>query len=300
MSNLHESIDSSEAANRDLLCTWLNLPKAPWPPNYDLLLGLAWGQGSTEEIEHRVLERMEKLRQHQLMRPDAVTRGMNLLAQAMNCLTNPITRLEYDRTPGAQPGPSIAHPVMDSRKKISEPPAHKPRQRKPAEKPATTPAPMPLPVARFHDIPYAHPAPTVASDKGSNIVDTPCRPGMWKLPLLAGGIVGLLAFALVGYVLGLYGGDSRSGSGETQGPLPGEERVFDVGRGVKMTFCWIPPANGKVTLGLSKNERDFVTKTFYKGEFPAWLNREHEHEIEVLDGFWMAKTEMTQGQYMCR
>ena len=123
MSNLHESIDSSEAANRDLLCTWLNLPKAPWPPNYYLLLGLAWGQGSTEEIEHRVLERMEKLRQHQLMRPDAVTRGMNLLAQAMNCLTNPITRLEYDRTPGAQPGPSIAHPVMDSRKKISEPPA---------------------------------------------------------------------------------------------------------------------------------------------------------------------------------
>ena len=35
-------------------------------------------------------------------------------------------------------------------------------------------------------------------------------------------------------------------------PKPGEEHVFDVGNGVKMTFCWIPGSNGKFTIGSPK------------------------------------------------
>jgi len=77
----------------------------------------------------------------------------------------------------------------------------------------------------------------------------------------------------------------------------GEEREFDVGNGVKMRFCWIPPSKGKVRLGSPKAEQDYITKTFYKGKRPAWLDAENEFEIEGLDGFWMAKTEMTQAQY---
>ena len=67
-------------------------------------------------------------------------------------------------------------------------------------------------------------------------------------------------------------------------PKPGEERVFDFGNGVKMTFCWIPGTNGKARLGS------------HQGEDKREVD-EVEHEVE-LDGFWMAKMEMTQGQYM--
>ena len=68
-------------------------------------------------------------------------------------------------------------------------------------------------------------------------------------------------------------------------PKPGEERVFNVGNNVKMTFCWIPGTNGKATLGSPE------------GEAVRDKNAEKEHEVE-LDGFWMAKTEMTQSQYV--
>ena len=67
-------------------------------------------------------------------------------------------------------------------------------------------------------------------------------------------------------------------------PKPGEERVFEVGNGVKMAFCWIPGTNGKATLGSPKGEKQRGID-------------EDEHEVE-LDGFWMAKTEMTQAQYV--
>src|SRR5262245_9912014 len=85
---------------RDLLCQWLDLPSDPWPPHHYALLGLEPGQGSNDEIEQRVLERMEKLRHYQLMHPEAVTQGMNLLAQAMNDLTDANVRAAYDRERG--------------------------------------------------------------------------------------------------------------------------------------------------------------------------------------------------------
>lgn len=82
--------------SRDLLPKWLNIPASPWPPDHYALLGLQPGEGSTDEIEHSVLERMEKLRHYQLMHPEQVTEGMNLLAQAMIALTDPETRSAYD------------------------------------------------------------------------------------------------------------------------------------------------------------------------------------------------------------
>ena len=87
--------------SREKLCTWLNLPATPWPPDHYALLGLSTGQGSADEIEQRVLERMDKLRQHQLVHPDLVTEGMNLLAQALICLNDPEARREYERGPVA-------------------------------------------------------------------------------------------------------------------------------------------------------------------------------------------------------
>jgi len=81
-------------------------------------------------------------------------------------------------------------------------------------------------------------------------------------------------------------------------PKPGEERVFDVGNGVKMTFCWIPGSNGKFKLGSPKAEQDYIVKTYYDGKRDDFLDSENEFEIAGVDGFWMAKMEMTQGQYV--
>ncbi|MCE9532855.1 MAG: hypothetical protein K8T89_17290 [Planctomycetes bacterium] len=82
--------------SRDLLSTWLEVPSNPWPPEHHALLGLSAGQGTSEEIELRVLERMEKLRQHQLLHPELVTEGMNLLAQAMIALADSSNRRDAD------------------------------------------------------------------------------------------------------------------------------------------------------------------------------------------------------------
>lgn len=65
---------------------------------------------------------------------------------------------------------------------------------------------------------------------------------------------------------------------------PGDERVFDVGYGVKMRFCWIPGTKEKVKLGSPRTEF-------------GRMENEADHEVE-LDGFWLAKYEMTQGQYV--
>jgi hypothetical protein len=98
--------------SRELLSTWLDVPAAPWPPDHYALLGLSRGQGDTEEIEQRVLERMEKLRNYQLMHPELVTEGMNLLAQAMVCLTDPKSRDDYDRKLGLAPRETIPSVII--------------------------------------------------------------------------------------------------------------------------------------------------------------------------------------------
>lgn len=85
--------------------TWLGLPPGPWPPDHYSLLALAPGTGDFAEIESRVLDRMERLRAHQLLHPEAVTEGMNRLAQALVCLTDPVARAAYDRGLGIAPPP---------------------------------------------------------------------------------------------------------------------------------------------------------------------------------------------------
>jgi hypothetical protein len=82
---------------------WLGLPPGPWPPDHYALLGLAPGAGDPAAVEGRVLERMERLRPHQLLHPEAVTEGMNRLAQALVCLTDPAARAAYDRGLGLTP-----------------------------------------------------------------------------------------------------------------------------------------------------------------------------------------------------
>lgn len=63
------------------------------------------GSGDFAEVETRVLDRMEQLRAHQLKHPEAVTEGMNRLAQALVCLTDPVARAAYDRQLGIAPPP---------------------------------------------------------------------------------------------------------------------------------------------------------------------------------------------------
>lgn len=113
--------------SRDLLPKWLNIPASPWPPDHYALLGLQPGEGSIDDIEHSVLERMEKLRHYQLMHPDQVTEGMNLLAQAMIALTDPETRSAYDISLGLRSAPT---PVGEKEPRAT--PRKAPRLDKPA------------------------------------------------------------------------------------------------------------------------------------------------------------------------
>jgi len=94
----------------DKLRGWLNVPDGPWPPNHYALIGLPTGTGSPEEIEARVLERLELLRRYQLPHPDEATEGMNLLARALDTLTDPDSRREYDRSLGLKPVTKVEPP----------------------------------------------------------------------------------------------------------------------------------------------------------------------------------------------
>lgn len=83
-----------------LLRKWLNLPSGPWPPDYFTLLELSHDETSPEEIEERVFVRMERLRKYQITHPEVVSEGMNLLAKAMDTLTDPANRKSYLLTLG--------------------------------------------------------------------------------------------------------------------------------------------------------------------------------------------------------
>jgi formylglycine-generating enzyme len=85
---------------------------------------------------------------------------------------------------------------------------------------------------------------------------------------------------------------------EVREPKPGEERDFDVGNGVKMRFCWVPGSNGKFKIGSSKAEQNYLTKKFFDDKRPEWLDDENEYEVAGVDGYWMGKYEVTQGQYV--
>src|SRR5690348_5149929 len=97
----------------ELICSCLQLPADRWPPDHYTLLGLETGHTDIKQIEQRVQERMEKLRHYQLTHADQVTDGMNRLAQALVCLTDPAAKKAYDamlrartRKPKARTRPS--------------------------------------------------------------------------------------------------------------------------------------------------------------------------------------------------
>lgn len=101
------------------LRSWLGLSPGPWPPDYYALLGLAPGPLDPAAVETLVLDRMDRLRTHQLRHPELVTEGMNRLAQALVCLTDAAAKAEYDTrfstsappTPLPVPAPEPAQPA---------------------------------------------------------------------------------------------------------------------------------------------------------------------------------------------
>jgi formylglycine-generating enzyme required for sulfatase activity len=69
---------------------------------------------------------------------------------------------------------------------------------------------------------------------------------------------------------------------KSSGKRAGEEKVIEVSPGVKMIFCWCPA--GKFTMGSPKSEVDRS-------------DDERQVEVTLSQGFWMAKTEVTQAQW---
>jgi hypothetical protein len=99
--------------NHDLICAWLGLSEAVWPPTHYQLLDLNAGESDVELIEQRVQQRLDALRCYQCTHPEQATEAMNRLAQAMLCLTDPEAKRAYDLELGLVP-PAV-HPVVESR-----------------------------------------------------------------------------------------------------------------------------------------------------------------------------------------
>lgn len=107
----------SSDVDHSLLRSWLGLPPGSWPPDHYALLELPVGNCDPASVERLVLARMAKLRPHQLLHPELVTEGMNRLAQALICLTDPAARSGYDAELGISPlhvadKPVPAKPVL--------------------------------------------------------------------------------------------------------------------------------------------------------------------------------------------
>jgi formylglycine-generating enzyme required for sulfatase activity len=114
----------------------------------------------------------------------------------------------------------------------------------------------------------------------------------WESPAIAPG-------SKVEYVLSKDGYDEQALSGEVktgeslllrtkleiipmQVTKAGEEREFEISRGVKMTFCWCPA--GDFLMGSPSTE-------------VGRLSWEDQVKVTLSKGFWMAKTEVTQKQW---
>jgi hypothetical protein len=99
--------------DHQLICNWLGIADAVWPPDHYRLLGLEAGEANIERIEEQVHRRLEGVRRYQLTHPELVTEAMNRLAQAFVCLTDPAAKRAYDRellgeTAPQRQAPSVA------------------------------------------------------------------------------------------------------------------------------------------------------------------------------------------------
>jgi hypothetical protein len=89
--------------------TWLGLGPGLWPPDHYALLGLPPCECCLERIEQSVHERFVRIRPYQLSHPAQATEAMTRLAKALDCLTDPKRKLEYDRAtfPGLPSQPLV-------------------------------------------------------------------------------------------------------------------------------------------------------------------------------------------------
>lgn len=106
------------------------------------------------------------------------------------------------------------------------------------------------------------------------------------------------AWKLMGCVL-LLGGSQVCGEGSgtnaAAAPRAGEEKTFEVSPGVSMVFCWIPPTTSEEWTRISGGK-----DTFLMGSPTTEGGREmdeKQHEVKLTRGFWLAKHEVTQGQW---
>src|SRR5437879_2939457 len=88
--------------NKEILCTWLELPPTAWPPDPWTLLGLPRGEHDLGAIEDRVQDRMTKLRHYQLSYPEEATEGMNRLAEAFVTLAEACSKKPAEQAPIAK------------------------------------------------------------------------------------------------------------------------------------------------------------------------------------------------------
>lgn len=102
----------------NLLRNWLGLPPGPWPPDDCSLLGVSPNAIDSRDLERRVLERMNRLRPHQIMHPELVTEGMNRLAQALISLTTHRPEIPAPAPVAPPPPPPVAPPKA----KVEAPP----------------------------------------------------------------------------------------------------------------------------------------------------------------------------------
>lgn len=80
-------------------------------------------------------------------------------------------------------------------------------------------------------------------------------------------------------------------------PKAGDVRKFEIASGIYMEFCWIP--EGETQLGSPREEQNFITKTYFDGTLPDFLDDEKESKRGVFrtNGFWLAKHPTTQEQW---
>jgi hypothetical protein len=104
--------------NHELICSWLKVPPTAWPPDHYTLLGLNRGESDAARIERHVQLRMEWVRCYQLTHAELVTEAMNRLAQAFDCLRDPLARQAYDArlaqpATGAKKATDTSRPIVE-------------------------------------------------------------------------------------------------------------------------------------------------------------------------------------------
>ena len=76
------------------------------------------------------------------------------------------------------------------------------------------------------------------------------------------------------------------------GTTAGERKLIEVSPGVTVPFRWCPP--GRFTMGSPASEHAVLKAA---GKEESFYSDEVEHTVTLTKGFWLAETEVTQGQW---